>query len=88
MKFLGFTFKTKKELKEEIESLNQTIDALRATTQEYARQLNRFQNDLEEMYNNFPFNVGDVVYTVELRNASGRYTSKHPSRAHSSVVEA
>lgn len=40
-----------------------------------------------DMKKKFPFNLGDTVYDLELRNEKGRYAKKNPSFEHSLINE-
>lgn len=42
---------------------------------------------VEDMLAKYPFELGQVVYDLQLRNDKGRYTKKNPSRTHSVVNE-
>jgi hypothetical protein len=42
---------------------------------------------LQDLSNEFPFDMGQVVYDVALKNAQGRYTKTKPSREHCTITE-
>lgn len=42
---------------------------------------------LNEMYRKFPFDLGEVVYDLQLRGETGRYTKNKPSKEHSLINE-
>lgn len=42
---------------------------------------------LNEMYEMFPFELGEVVYDLQLRGETGRYTKNKPSKEHSLITE-
>lgn len=73
MKIFGITFTTKK-------FLNQRIAALEAEN-------NILYEELDGIAKDFPFDLGQVVYDVALKNAQGRYTKTKPSREHCTITE-
>lgn len=73
MKIFGINFTTKKDLLKTISVLEEDLDAT--------------ENELEDMREEFPFFIGQVVYDVALKNAQGRYTRTKPSREHSTITE-
>ena len=48
---------------------------------------NELQNQLAQLREVFPFDVGQVVYDVQLKNNKGRYARTNPSRDHSTINE-
>lgn len=73
MKIFGFNVTTKKELKAAvIQRETEYIDC--------ASRLNSLRDA-------FPFDLGQVVYDVALKNEKGRYTTTKPSFAHSTITE-
>lgn len=44
-------------------------------------------NELEKKLEAFPFDLGQVVYDVALKNAQGRYTKTKPSFEYSTITE-
>ena len=42
--------------------------------------------ELDSMTEAFPFDMGQAVYDVALKNAQGRYTKTKPSREHSTIT--
>ena len=72
MKILGINFTTKKELQERIDCLLEEIELL--------------EEMVEDLYEEFPFFIGQTVYDVALKNANGRYTKTNPSLEHSSIT--
>ena len=71
---------TKKTLKEHIATLEAKLAA------EYLRN-DDLQAQLKEFAVKYPFDIGQTVYDLQLRNDKGRYTKKNPSREHSVVNE-
>jgi hypothetical protein len=45
------------------------------------------QCELDELCADFPFDIGQKVYDVALKNAQGRYTKTKPSREHCTITE-
>jgi len=45
------------------------------------------QCELDALGVAFPFDIGQKVYDVALKNAQGRYTKTKPSREHSTITE-
>ena len=73
MKIFGIEFTTKKELREQNVELMLEIEEL--------------IEQLQDLSNEFPFDMGQVVYDVALKNAQGRYTKTKPSREHCTITE-
>lgn len=64
-------------------------DAFEKTLKRQAAAIEADRNglisELDTMKKAFPFIIGQVVYDVQLKNAQGRFTKKHPSFEQSSV---
>lgn len=73
MKIFGINFTTKKELREQVADLMSEVEYL--------------TEELNYLENTFPFDLGDVVYDVALRNDKGRYTKTDPSLEQSTITE-
>jgi len=73
MKIFGVDFVTKKELKARNAELTSEIEAL--------------TDELNDVNGSFPFDLGQIVYDVALKNAQGRYTKTKPSREHCTITE-
>ncbi len=73
MKIFGIELETKKILKERNAELMIEIEEL--------------IDELQDLSNEFPFDLGQVVYDVALKNAQGRYTKTKPSREHCTITE-
>ena len=80
MKIFGINFTTKKELKKQLADQKETILELRADAEALGAEL-------KCMRTAFPFDIGQTVYDVALRNEKGRYTKAHPSLEHSIITE-
>jgi hypothetical protein len=73
MKIFGINFETKKELKEARSALELDLESC--------------EDELAYMKKTFPFELGQEVYDVALKNAQGRYTKLKPSLEHSTITE-
>ena len=73
MKIFGMEVTTKKGLREQNVELMIEIEELVA--------------ELAELNNAFPFDMGQIVYDVALKNVQGRYTKTKPSREHCTITE-
>lgn len=72
MKIFGIEFTTKKELQQMVAELYDELEAC--------------EDELTYMQENFPLDLGQVVYDVALKNEKGRYTKTRPSFAHSTIT--
>lgn len=73
MKIFGIESVTKKELKQRVAALEVENEIL--------------YKELDAVATAFPFELGQVVYDVALKNAQGRYTKTKPSREHCTITE-
>lgn len=73
MKIFGINFTTKKELKQTISILEADLEAC--------------EDELAYTQDMFPFELGQIVYDVALKNIKGRYTKTKPSLEHSTITE-
>lgn len=48
---------------------------------------NEIKNELASVREVFPFNMGEVVYDVALKNKKGQYSKSHPSLGHCEISE-
>ena len=80
MKIFGKQITTKKDLKRINATLNEIINDLEAECEELEIQL-------DYTIEHFPFELGQVLYDVALRNDKGRYTKSNPSLEHSTITE-
>ena len=72
MKIFGIEFTTKKELQQMVSELYDELEAC--------------EDELTYMHENFPLDLGQVVYDVALKNDKGRYTKTKPSLEHSTIT--
>lgn len=72
MKIFGINFTTKKDLKKRVAELEVENEIL--------------YEELDGVAETFPFDIGQVVYDVALKNAQGRYTTTKPSREYSTIT--
>ena len=80
MKIFGIEFKTRRELKALIAQLK--LEAMMTRN-----ECDMAQFELNEMKKAFPFELGQTVYDVQLRNDKGRYATKNVSLEHSIITE-
>lgn len=73
MKIFGINFTTKKELKHDLRVLQE--------------QFKWLDEAFTAMCEDFPFDLGQVVYDVALKNDKGRYTKTKPSLEYSTITE-
>jgi light-regulated signal transduction histidine kinase (bacteriophytochrome) len=73
MKIFGIECTTKKELRQMVSELYDELEAC--------------EDELNYKLNMFPFDLGQVVYDVALKNNKGRYTKTKPSFEHSTITE-
>lgn len=78
---------TKKKHKKIVTELENTIKHKEAQIEEIVKYNDELAEALEEMQSMYPFNLGDVVYDVQLRSAKGRFTKTKPSREHCIINE-
>lgn len=71
---------TKRMLREQINDLEVKLTSEIALNEKLIAEM----NEIKQLY---PFELGQVVYDIQLRNDKGRYTKKNPSREHSVVNE-
>jgi hypothetical protein len=64
------------------------IFGMNFTTKKELKAINaELMDELDRKLEDFPFELGQVVYDVALKNARGRYTKTHPSFEHSTITE-
>ena len=73
MKIFGTEFTTKNDLKKMVSELYDVLEAC--------------EDELNYKLDMFPFDLGQVVYDVALKNNKGRYTKTKPSFEHSTITE-
>ena len=79
-------FNSKKD-KKRIEELEYKLDKTMTECEEIKHVLNDYLTRYNELKQQFPLEIGLVVYDVALRNEKGRYTKKNPSREHCLITE-
>ena len=87
MKIFGINFVTKKELKAENDVLNSKVINQGLEIAELRADLDGANDEILYLKHMFPFELGQVVYDVALKNAQGKYTKKNPSLAHCTITE-
>jgi hypothetical protein len=73
MKIFGIEFTTKKELEQMVFDLSTELEC--------------YEEELARMQDMFPFDLGQKVYDVALKNNKGRYTKSKPSLEYSTITE-
>ena len=87
MKIFGINFVTKKELKAENDVLNSKVINQGLEIAELRADLDGANDEILYLKHMFPFELGQVVYDVALKNAQGKYTKKNPSLVHCTITE-
>lgn len=80
MKLFGFEFTTIRELKE-------TVSKLEVENELLKKELSLCEECVDDLLEAFPFDLGDIVYDVALKNNKGKYTKTNPSREYSTITE-
>ena len=80
MKIFGITVETKKDLRAKIAELESENDQIRT----YNQEISISWMGMRDM---FPFDIGDTVYDLQLRDETGKYTKTKASREHSLINE-
>lgn len=78
---------TKKKLKAEITDLTNKLDIANKEKDNLEAVLSEFIEKLNMYKKKYPFELGQTVYEVQLRNSKGRFTKTKGSREYSSVIE-
>ncbi len=94
MKIFGIEIKTKRALKKQIEELQiengRLIGKLmyqEKSHEELVTSYNKLKSAYKELCDEYPFDVGQIVYDIQFRNTEGKFTKKHPSIEHSLINE-
>ena len=87
MRIFGINFTTKKDLKKQIAKLKAELDTVSKINTQVINYNEEIGIAYEDMKTIFPFNLGDVVYDIQLRGENGRYTKTKASREHSIINE-
>lgn len=85
MKIFGLTITTK-DVDSIIDSLNVTIEELQEENEDLGISVKELEGELAQMQEKYPFEMGDTVYDVALKNAQGRYTRTKPSFEYSTIT--
>lgn len=73
--------------KKRIRELEAELENMRTINNELLVTNNTLSNELVEMKSNYPFEMGQTVYDLQLRSSKGRYTNTKASREHSLINE-
>ena len=80
MKIFGLYITTNKKQPAEVDQYDSQVSALK-------REIIEITDELIDLREQFPFDLGQVVYDVALKNAQGKYTKTKPSLEHSTITE-
>lgn len=80
MKIFGLYITTKKDRLKYIEQHDNKLNVLTSKVLE-------LEDAIDDLREQFPFDLGQVVYDVALKNAQGKYTKTKPSFEHSTITE-
>lgn len=80
-------FNKTKKLKNENIQLKLAIEDALEVKEKVIQYNNELADKLKDMLTKFPFDLGQVVYDVQLRSAKGRFTKTKPSLEHSLINE-
>ena len=80
-------FKSKRKLKAQIAHLEHELNCMRNIKDEVIKYNNELADYAEQMSKQFPFQLGQTVYDVQLRSSKGRYTKNKASKEHSLINE-
>ncbi len=75
------------KLKSEYKALEAEYKKLREFKNELIKINNELADKVEEYMRTYPFQLGQVVYDVQLRSSKGRFTKTKASREHSIINE-
>lgn len=68
------------QLKDEIVKLEERLECTSVL-------MNELHHELDHIKDLYPFEMGQVVYDLQLRNNKGRFTKKNPSKEYSLITE-
>jgi hypothetical protein len=80
MNIFGLTITTKKKQLAHIAKHDEEV-------QELKNEIINLNDEFMDLREQFPFDLGQVVYDVALKNAQGKYTKTKPSFEHSTITE-
>lgn len=78
---------SKKALRKKIADLEAQLMDAEGMNDELNERIHYINETLEFYQDTFPFELGEVVYDVQLRGANGRYTKTKASKEHSVINE-
>ena len=80
-------FTSKRKLKAQIAQLEYELNCTKNIKDEVIKYNNELADYAEQMSKQFPFQLGQTVYDVQLRSSKGRYTKNKASKEHSLINE-
>lgn len=78
---------SRKKLNKKIQELEEKQSTTEKLLEEVKKHDKYLEFKLSEYNEKFPFELGQTVYDLQLRSASGRFTKSKPSREHSIINE-
>ena len=78
---------TKKKLRKQIAELLEQIKDVTLLYNDANATIAEREDMLNDMFKKYPFEIGQVVYDVQLRSSKGRFTKTKASREHSYINE-
>lgn len=78
---------TKKKLREELAHAEQQLQRKEYLYNELMASYIAKDDLLKDMINQYPFELGQIVYDLQLRSSKGRFTKTKASREHSLINE-
>ena len=79
--------KKHKAMIEQVNHLQEEVNRLEKIIEEVNDSNDRLRHMLYDYQDKYPFEIGQVVYDVQLRSANGRYTKTKACREHSLINE-
>jgi hypothetical protein len=76
-----------KKLKNEVKQLEQELARALEVKSKLLMYNDELADHVEHMHKKFPFDLGQVVYDVQLRSSKGRFTKTKASKEHSLINE-
>lgn len=87
MKPFNRFFTSKKQLLRTIDKLQAELAFTKKTKDEVISYNNQIADAYEDITKMFPLRLGEVVYEIQLRDSTGKYTKNKPNYGCSSIVE-
>ena len=85
MKIFGLTIMTEKEVTKINEAHEEALREKQFMSDYYEHGQYLAEEEINRLREMFPFDLGQVVYDLQLKSAKGRYTKTKPSFEHSVI---